>query len=169
MIEVQELYQLRLKYFEDFWNFIEVVNLLIYFYMMSSWYAYILNPNLENFKRRSETDFQDLFTIAKEFNQMGLVSSFNLIWGFIRFFKYFRLYGRIMMLWDSLAESMKGIIPFMLIFMALTIGFTFSGMWLFGARLRKFHKFSDALLYMVLSVTEGIDYEPIKNVRPTSG
>merc|ERR550514_1024302 len=164
--EVVEFYQEREKYLRNFWNYIELLNLFIYLYTMTSWYNYISNPLLITFKKRSVGEFQDLYAIAKQFYFVGFVSSFNMLLGLMRFFKYFRLYTRFMMLWDTLHHAMGGVVPFMLVFALLTVAFVTSGRWLFGARVFLFHDFTEALGYLVLSITDGIDYGPLKDAQP---
>ena len=44
--------------------------------------------------------------------------------------------------------------------------FTFAGNWLFGARVLHFHTVTSSFSYLVRSITEGIEYEPIKDAAP---
>lgn len=165
-VEVVEMYQLRAEYLDDVWNYIELINLGIYFYTMFYWYAYCTNPELEKFKVRTTTEFKDLYTIAKHYNLIGLVSSFNLIWGFIRFFKYFRLYSRFAMLWDALGLAMKSIMPFMFALLLIITSFCWSGHWLFGPRYIKFHKYWHTFMALIISLTDGLDYDVLKKANP---
>jgi hypothetical protein len=165
-IEFVEMYQLRAEYLDDIWNYIELINLGIYFYTMFYWYAYCTNPELDKFKLRTTHEFKDLYTVAKHYNLIGLVSSFNLIWGFIRFFKYFRLYSRFAMLWDALGLAMKSVLPFMFAFLMILTAFAWSGHWLFGPRYYKFHKYFHTTMALIISLTDGLDYDVLKEANP---
>jgi len=165
-IEASEMYKERWEYFLDVWNYIEVANLTIYIYTTVAWIVMCQKNDLGRFKVRKPDEFLDLYTTAKEFNMGPTIASFNLIYGFIRFFKYFRLHLRFRVLWDTVSLAMQRVAPLMALYVFIAFAFTWAGHWLFGQQSRHFHSISEAFLYIVQSTIVGIDYVDIKEASP---
>merc|ERR1719440_1888048 len=64
------------------------------------------------------------------------------------------------------ASTMLGVFSVIMILMMLS--FAYSGYWLFGDQLKDFHTVTSAFTYMLLCMTEGYDYQEMKNVAPTA-
>jgi len=165
-IEGVELYTKRLKYFQDPWNFLELANLTIYAATIIMWFHHCLTRDTSPFEARDSTSYHDLYTLVQDFNNVNAVSSFNLVYGNVRFFKYLRFHGKLRMLWLALAWSMKAVVPIMIIFFIFLTGFGFAGHLVFGAQVYEFHDLKEAIPYLVLSVQDGVEYSPLKNASP---
>jgi len=168
-IEVWELYKDWQAYLCDAWNIVELLNLAIYFYTMTTWVVYTQSgtSELSSFRSRTPEQYRDLTVLAQGFNSVSL-ASFNLVYGFVRFTKYFRMNIKFKMIWDSLAASMRGVVPGLLAYLLLVVGFTISGHWLFGHGVERFSTFPKAFISVMLSVRDGIDFARIEQVAPTA-
>merc|ERR1719221_786868 len=100
---------------------------------------------------RTSDRYIDLYTAATGFNKVN-IASFNLIYGCIRFAKYFQMHLRFKLLWDTLCGIIPRIIPVLVIFATLLLSFTWSGHWLFGHRVKQFRSFFETLMTLILSV-----------------
>ncbi len=73
---------------------------------------------------------EDLFTVADMFVFTANVASTNVIWSFVKIFKYLQLYTRFLLIWDVLAHSMTktgGLISFVVVIVLVSLAFSFSG------------------------------------------
>ena len=52
------------------------------------------------------------------------------------------------------------------IFVLITFAFTFAGHWLYGSRVFEFRTWNVAFGYLLRTLTEGIEYETLKNASP---
>jgi len=164
VVELSEVYKSRWKYLSDLWNYVELASIAVYIYTLVQWVVFVngAHGELRRFKARSPSDYYDLYEIAAASNRMN-VAAFNLIYGFIRFFKYCRVSLRFKMIWDTLARTMDRMLPLLAIYLAFFFGFAVSGHWLFGARMEGFSTFPEAAMTLVLSVRAGIEYQELQD------
>merc|ERR1711972_860469 len=155
-------------YFANLWNYVELANLTAYVITMVMWFVTVNKHNFDTFKNRDPDNFKDLYVVAKDFAFGTTLASFNLVYGFVRFFKYFRVYAKFRMFWDSLSVAVPMILPLLFVFVFFTFAFTFSGHWLFGHRVARFSSISETLVYVVLSMKDGIDLDEIQDVAPST-
>jgi hypothetical protein len=165
-VEIQELYTLRWKYF-DFWNAVECANLGLYVVIVSGWVELMLRDR-SVFMKRDYTTFHDLYAITGQFERSTRYCAFNIVWSFIRFFKYMQLNPRFAILWEVMVNAFSMLAPFSLIMILMMLSFAYSGYWLFGSELKDFHTFTSAFTYMLLCMTEGYDYQEMKDIAPTA-
>jgi hypothetical protein len=93
-------------------------------------------------------------------------AALNVIWSFIKIFKYLRLDNSFLKLWDVLAHSTKTILPFLVIMCLIFLAFAYSGLWLFGHKMYDMHTLGLAFTYLFRSCIEGFDYEELKEAAP---
>jgi hypothetical protein len=162
-------------YFSNLWNIIELTNLVTFLVIMSNWIDYVLTDR-SAFKLRNVSEFHDLYSLCSQFTMTANLAAFNSVWCFIKLFKYLQFYTRFLLIWDVLAHSMTSIQPFLGVMMLIFFAFSFSGYWLFGARVYEFHTWPMALNFLLRSIIEGlvkvkkgvqIDlYKPMKEASP---
>lgn len=162
-------------YISNMWNIIELTNLITFLVIMSNWMDYVLQDRTM-FKLRNVTEFHDLHSLCSQFTMTAHLAAFNSVWCFIKLFKYLQFYTRFLLIWDVLAHSMTSILPFLGVMMLIFFAFSFSGYWLFGARVYEFHTWPMALNFLLRSIIEGlvkvkkgvqIDmYRPMKEASP---
>jgi hypothetical protein len=104
-VEIQELYTLRWKYF-DFWNAVECANLGLYVVIVSGWVELMLRDR-SVFMKRDYTTFHDLYAITGQFERSTRYCAFNIVWSFIRFFKYMQLNPRFAILWEVMSMRFR--------------------------------------------------------------
>merc|ERR1719487_2875146 len=67
------------------------------------------------------------------------------------------------MIWQAMAVSMRGVIPFIGMYLILLLAFSWSGHWLFGQRVYAFHSMTETFMYLILSVIDDLDYQALKD------
>lgn len=165
MLEMQEL-GLR-RYLHSFWNWVEIFNYILYLYILYTWIQYN-RMDRTIFQRRSTSDFQDLYTVASTYMVTANTAALNVIWSFIKIFKYLRLDNSFLKLWDVLAHSTTTILPFLIVICLIFLAFAFSGVWLFGHKMYDMHTLGLAFAYLFRSCIEGFDYELLKDASPAT-
>jgi hypothetical protein len=155
------------EYFSSFWNLVELGNLSVFIVIMYKWTQYV-GYDKTPFRRREWTEFHDLYTPAALFNYSAMLGSANVVWAFLKVFKYLQLNSRFLLIWDVLGHSMIYILPFCVIIILIVFAFCFSGVWLFGQRIEQFHTWSLAQSYLLRSCIDGFDYEPMKDAQPSA-
>jgi len=155
-------------YLDDFWNWVECLNLTCFMVIMGSWGLYLSNLEGAGFHGRSRTEFGDLFSLCSRFTFAADLAAFNVVIGFMKMFKYFRFYTRFLLIWDVLSHSMAAVRPFMVVMMLIIVAFAWSGMWLFGPLVDDFHSIKLSVTALCIAMLEGFDYPPMKNAAPTA-
>ncbi|CEM12148.1 unnamed protein product [Vitrella brassicaformis CCMP3155] len=156
------------RYAQSFWNWVELANLTFFVVIMAYWLRYIgtFGPDRVSFKEQSVDKFQDLYTLTQVFSFTANMAAVNVVFSFVKFFKFLQLNQRMLLIWDVLTHAMGNIIPFMAIFVLITFAFTFAGHWLYGSRVFEFRTWNVAFGYLLRTLTEGIEYETLKNASP---
>eukprot|EP00746_Dinoflagellata_sp_MGD_P165182 gnl/MRDRNA2_/MRDRNA2_94304_c0_seq1.p1 gnl/MRDRNA2_/MRDRNA2_94304_c0~~gnl/MRDRNA2_/MRDRNA2_94304_c0_seq1.p1 ORF type:complete len:699 (+),score=125.40 gnl/MRDRNA2_/MRDRNA2_94304_c0_seq1:149-2245(+) len=166
--EMQELKSSGLKeYLSSFWNIVELGNLSVFIIIMYKWTEYV-GYDKSAFRRRDWSEFHDLYTPAALFNYSAHLGAANVVWAFLKVFKYLQLNSRFLLIWDVLGHSMTYILPFSVIIILIVFAFCFSGVWLFGQRIEAFHTWTLAQSYLLRSCIDGFEYEPMKDAQPSA-
>eukprot|EP00746_Dinoflagellata_sp_MGD_P005994 gnl/MRDRNA2_/MRDRNA2_111633_c0_seq1.p1 gnl/MRDRNA2_/MRDRNA2_111633_c0~~gnl/MRDRNA2_/MRDRNA2_111633_c0_seq1.p1 ORF type:complete len:680 (-),score=108.47 gnl/MRDRNA2_/MRDRNA2_111633_c0_seq1:85-2124(-) len=152
-------------YFSSLWNVIEIVNLFLYCVVLAFWFTYIMQDR-KIFMRRTPDEYTDLKPLAIHFNFLAKVASFNVIFAFIKIFKYLQVYPSCSALWRTLALSMADTIPFGIAFMLFTCGFTFAAHWCFGYRMKEFHSLLMSFSTLIQTMGGALPYDEMKRVSP---
>lgn len=126
----------------------------------------LIRTDRSEFMKRDANSFHDLYTVASRYDQFTRICAFNIIWAFVRFFRYLQLYRRFLLLWDVLEHAMHFILPFMMVILLIFLAFSFSGYWLFGQRVSDFHTMGRTLTNMMIFLTDGYDYQKMKDASP---
>lgn len=156
-----------LAYFTNIWNLVEIVNLCMYVVVLVSWFSYLLVHDREPFKQVSREKYVDLLPLALHFNFMFKIASFNVIFAFVKIFKFLQIWPSCNSLWRTLALSMEDTIPFLGATLLFTCGFTFAAHWSFGLRMEAFHSRTASFSTLVRSIIYGgLPYEEMRRVSP---
>jgi len=167
-LEATELKNSGLKeYLSSFWNIVELGNLSVFIIIMFKWTEYV-GYDKSAFRRRDWAEFHDLYTPAALFNYSAHLGAANVVWAFLKVFKYLQLNSRFLLIWDVLGHSMTYILPFSVIIILIVFAFNFSGVWLFGQRIEQFHTWTLAQSYLLRSCIDGFDYESMKDAQPSA-
>jgi hypothetical protein len=70
------------------------------------------------------------------------------------------------LLWDVISNASKYLIPFSAIIVIVLLAFSFSAHWLFGQELNEFHTMTNTFATMLHIITDGYDYQAMRNVAP---
>lgn len=167
---IQEIGEIRaapvkMKYFSSLWNIIEITNLFLYCVVLAFWFTYIMQDRRQ-FTRASVSQYRDMKPLAVHFNFLAKIAAFNVIFAFIKIFKYLQVYPSCSALWRTLALSMSDTIPFAFAFLLFTCGFTFAAHWCFGYRMKEFHSLSMSFSTLVQTMGGALPYDDMKRVSP---
>ncbi|CEM13223.1 unnamed protein product [Vitrella brassicaformis CCMP3155] len=167
-IEFYEMRTLGLKaYFLSLWNWIELANLSIYLTIQIYWFAY-LSFDRQKFTKVLDEFGEEFFRIADHYNFTSNLAAFNIIWAFIKVFKYLQMYPSMNTLWEVLSLSMKDTLPFAAVFLLFVFGFTFAAHWLYGFTLREFHSWGQSFSTLMQTLSGGLPYEDMKRFAPVA-
>merc|ERR1719428_1475698 len=154
-------------YMKQLGNVVELINLAFFVYIILKWIQYVMIDK-EPFRKRNHTEFHDLYTVAQLFNDCTEISAFNVVWSFMKVFKFLKIYTRFMLIFDVILHSMGTIAPFSLVIFLILLSFTFSAYWLFGIQVYEYHTFTQSFVGLLISMVEGFEYEPMKLAQPKS-
>lgn len=169
-IEVSELMYWGPKtYFANLWNLLELTNLILYVVILLYWMLYVFNFNREMFQVVSNGTHEyrpDLLPLALRYNWTANLGAFNIVWAYVKIFKFLQMYPQTSTLWRTLALSMNDILPFLFVLFIVMCGFTYCGHWLFGFMLVDFHSWSQSFSTLVQCLGGGLPYDDMKAFTP---
>jgi hypothetical protein len=163
--EFAKLRALRVDYFKSTFNLINFINMVCFLAILGLWWQYN-GKSARHFFTKRQSEFQDLWSLASAYMFIAQLAAFNLLMGFIRMLTFFQIFGRLMVLFDVLKGSFTSLVSFMIVFIMILAAFAWSGHWLFGVRVEEFHTIAKSVSVLILSITEGVEYEPTKLANP---
>eukprot|EP00746_Dinoflagellata_sp_MGD_P144526 gnl/MRDRNA2_/MRDRNA2_77244_c0_seq1.p1 gnl/MRDRNA2_/MRDRNA2_77244_c0~~gnl/MRDRNA2_/MRDRNA2_77244_c0_seq1.p1 ORF type:complete len:1379 (-),score=249.20 gnl/MRDRNA2_/MRDRNA2_77244_c0_seq1:4-4140(-) len=163
--EFAKLRALKLDYFKSTFNLINFINMVCFLAILGLWWKYN-GRSARHFFTKRQSEFQDLWSLAESYMFIARLAAFNLLMGFVRILTFFQIFGRLMVLFDVLKGCFTGLISFMIVFIMILAAFAWSGHWCFGVRVEEFHTIGKSVAVLILSVTEGVEYEPTKLASP---
>jgi len=132
------------KYFFNFWNILEIVDLVLYVVVIGLYIDYIAAPGRYGIDLSIRYYFPEMEQIAATALNFYNVSAVNVLISTFRTFKYLRLNNRLYVLWKALTYAGADLIGFLLIFLIITFGFIFMGWLAFGADLTAYDGFTNS-------------------------
>jgi hypothetical protein len=108
----------------------------------------------------------DLYPLALHYNYASNMAAFNIVFAYVKIFKYLQMYPSLSTLWRTLELSMTDTLPFLVVFLLFTSGFTFAGHWIFGFMMVEFHSWSQSFSTLVQTMGGGLPYDDMKQFSP---
>uniref|UniRef100_A0A7S1JMP3 Polycystin cation channel PKD1/PKD2 domain-containing protein n=1 Tax=Vitrella brassicaformis TaxID=1169539 RepID=A0A7S1JMP3_9ALVE len=159
--EMNELRVYKLEYFKSFWNLVELTNIAMYLTILVYWSRFLLEDRFQ-YLEFSPTEYRDPGKVIELFTFTSAVAAVNVIIGCFTIFKYLQVNPKLSLLWVALSNAAVDILPFIMVFFLVTIGFTFAGHWLFGTRVAGFHTWGESFSTLLRSLTGEYDYESLQ-------
>jgi len=159
------------SYFCSVWNWIELINLTFYVIIISFWFVLYIAEDKTPFQEVSSATYEqrpDLSVLAKYFNYTSDLAAFNIIFAYVKVFKYLQMYPSLSQLWRTLELSMRDILPFFMVLMLFTGGFTFAGHWIFGFMMVEFHSLTRSFSTLVQTVNGGLPFDEMRMFQPVA-
>jgi len=132
------------KYFYNFWNIVELTDLILYFTVIVLYLKYIGSSGRYAVKLDSRYYFPELEQIAASAIVFYNLAAVNVIISTFRTFKYLRLNNRLYVLWKALRHAGADLVGFLFIFLILIFGFVFMGWVAFGQDIQGYNNFSNS-------------------------
>merc|ERR1719428_1974491 len=108
----------------------------------------------------------DIYPLALHFNFASNMAAFNIVFAYVKVFKYLQMYPSLSTLWRTLELSMTDTLPFLVVFLLFTSGFTFAGHWIFGFMMVEFHSWTQSFSTLVQTMGGGLPYDDMKQFSP---
>mmetsp|Transcript_26852 Transcript_26852/g.61928 ORF Transcript_26852/g.61928 Transcript_26852/m.61928 type:complete len:748 (-) Transcript_26852:9-2252(-) len=171
--EINEWYSapVRRTYFMSFWNLLEIANLLLFIVIMVTWAFYVWGEDKSSYKIVNYEGYNsrpDLSRLASLYNQAANLAAFNIIFSYVKLFKFLQMYPSLSILWRTLKLSMADTAPFLLVFLVFTVGFTFAAHWIFGYMMVEFHSWMQSFSTLLQALVGGLPFEGMKLFAPIS-
>jgi len=169
-IELYEIKSLPNKkaYFTSLWNWVELGNLGCYVFIMLYWFMYI-SIDKAPFQQVASDMYDkrpDIYPLAQHYNYASNLAAFNIVFAYVKVFKYLQMYPSLSTLWRTLELSMTDTLPFLVVFLLFTSGFTFAGHWIFGFMMVEFHSWTQSFSTLVQTMGGGLPYDDMKQFSP---
>jgi hypothetical protein len=167
--EVQECREDGLKvYFSSWENIFEVMNLSLYVYQVSYWALFILSER-NVFGAEKPSEYVDITALLRTFAMAQNAASMNIVWSFVKVFKYLQVQPEFLLLWQTIETAMSDIVPFLVVLALFSFGFAFAGHWLFGHTVLPFHSFQNTWSTLLRTLNGGMPLEQMRGALPRSG
>lgn len=111
----------------------------------------------------------DLSRAAGHFNFLSNMAAFNIVFSYMKVFKYLQIFPSLAVLWRTLKLAAIDTWPFLFVFILFTCGFSFAGHWMFGLTMIEFHSWPRSFVTLFLTMVGGYPYDDMKRVAPFSG
>mmetsp|Transcript_41450 Transcript_41450/g.93503 ORF Transcript_41450/g.93503 Transcript_41450/m.93503 type:complete len:746 (-) Transcript_41450:9-2246(-) len=169
--QLQALVVAKKAYFTSVWNLLEVVNLGMYILLIICWALYLAKDTapfevVSTAKYGSRPDLSDL---TGRFDFVANVAAYNIVFSYVKVFKYMQIYPQIGLLWRTLKQAANDTWPFLFVFLLFTCGFSFAGHWMFGLMMVEFHTWPQTFVTLFLTMVGGYPYDEMKQVAPVTG
>jgi len=157
-------------YFSIFWNWIELINLSFFLFIVIWWFVYVAKDKkpFEVVSDATHSVRPDLSDLASHFNFTSNFAAFNMIFSYLKIFKYLQWYPSLSLLWRTLRLSLTDVVPFMFVFLLFTCGFTFAAHWIFGFTMLEFHSWWQSFSTLIQSLLGGLPFHDMKRYAPVS-
>lgn len=161
---------LRTGYFKAVWNWLEMLVLVLYMFIVAWWIAFLLFDKgpFEVVSSGQYANRPDLSKIAGHYTIMAKVMSFTVVFAYVKLFKYLQAAPSIAQLWCTLQQSLLDMFPFLIVFLLFTSGFSFAGHWIFGVSLKEFSSWTQSFATLLLTMVGGFPYAAMARVAPFS-
>jgi len=152
------------------WNWLEILNMLSFVIIIILWGVYMVKDKkpYEVVSTATYAERPDLSGLATLFEYGSNFAVFNLVFSFIKIFKYAQFFPSLSLVCRALELSVVDMAPFLFIFFLFTCGFTFAGHWIFGYTMIEFHTWGQSFTTLVQSLMGGLPYETMTQVNPVS-
>ncbi|CAO1427444.1 unnamed protein product [Diamesa hyperborea] len=168
--EVRDMMKQRKRYFTFFWNWIDLMIVLIAYYIIGFQlfrYVHIRNK-IDTYKKNPERLFS--FDVLS-FWQLVYVNCLGiclfLIW--IKVLKYINFNTTMKQFGNTLARSAKDLLGFAFMFVIVFVAFAQLGFILFGTENRDFRTFTDSVFTLMRTILGDFDYLAIEKANRTLG
>jgi len=137
------------------WRWLEIICLLSIFIVLLSRLAYV-SQDRGIFRLRHPTEFKDMYAACSPFAFVHVFAAIAAVCSCIHIFRYLRVWQRFGFIWDAIAHSQKAVLRFAVILFIIIFAFSFSGHWLFGARVQDFSTWPKTFSFLVQSMITGL-------------
>jgi len=161
----------KASYFFSVWHWLELVNFGMYLWILVWWLTYLLKDKTP-FEVVSTAMYEqrpDLSQVASHFDFMANMAAFNIVFSYMKLFKYLQIFPSFGLLWRTLKMAAGDTWPFLFVFLLFTCGFAFAGHWMFGLMLVEFHSWPRSFVTLFLTMVGGFPYEDIRRVDAFGG
>eukprot|EP01102_Stenamoeba_stenopodia_P010309 TRINITY_DN3094_c0_g1_i1.p1 TRINITY_DN3094_c0_g1~~TRINITY_DN3094_c0_g1_i1.p1 ORF type:complete len:806 (-),score=182.16 TRINITY_DN3094_c0_g1_i1:510-2927(-) len=127
-------------YISDPWNFVDILNLLIYWSVVGLYVAYVIDNGRKDFDPHSDK-YIDLERIAAHYTAIYNLNSINIFLIFLKMFKYLRVNAKMSIIWRTLSDATADLLAFFVLFAIIFCGFILMAHLLFGTQLDTYSSF----------------------------
>lgn len=162
---VFEIREQRGAFFLNFWNLIDIINLvlfLIVFLLRSIWF---LQTEIHPFDITSTGYPLSLEFVADVWNLEQQINAFNAVLCFLRVFKFLQLNDRLNLLGRTISEATGDLIGFLFMFAIVFLGYSLLALMVYGTALESFRNYPSACSSLFLILLGELDYSSMRDVN----
>jgi hypothetical protein len=164
--EVIELTNLGTAYFREVWNFIDIVNIILFMIVIglrlhSLDYLYGVLGVTDQVDPVTATGFPSLYLIANTIVFESYINAVNAMLMWFKIFKYCQVSRRMSFLLRILARASTDIFFFIIMFLIFFLGFAQAAFLLFSVEIRDFRTYSHSIVTLFRGIVGGIEYDEL--------
>jgi len=155
------------QYILDFWNIIDIINLIMHMITIVAYVNWLQDFNIIDDQKilLQHNKYIDLFDLAQKYYTIAVFSAFNAFIGFLKIFKYLQLSHRLNILWVTLKKAFWDIASMFIVFMLIIMGFSITGHLIYGSNMKEYHSLISSISTVLrLSIGE-INYSELLKVN----
>jgi hypothetical protein len=154
-----------LSYFTQFWNILELANLITFMVVFGFHFSWMSNSaNAENLKLPMEDKYPpNLDRLLVLFEGRVYANSVNTMFVFLKLLKYVRLNPRLNVLTRTIAACQQSIFGVLVLFFTIIFGYAITGWTLFGVNVERFRNLGVSISSLVRMLVGDVDYEELRS------
>jgi hypothetical protein len=155
------------EYFSQFWNFIDIINLLLFFAVgFLRYLIYEGNKQLQSGKPLTAAVIADL-SLVSGFESILYGSNGLLIW--LKLFKYITITNRLERMSKTIKRCAIDILTYLFVFFVWIMAFSVMGFLVFGRNFKRYATFGDSVLSSIRAMFGDFDFDGISQANSIIG
>uniref|UniRef100_A0A7S1HS30 Polycystin cation channel PKD1/PKD2 domain-containing protein n=1 Tax=Eutreptiella gymnastica TaxID=73025 RepID=A0A7S1HS30_9EUGL len=152
-----------LKFLFDMWNFLEMINLLVFIfvYVLRIWWIVLSRD--QTIKYPAALHYPgELEMILYLYSMQGYFNSVNVVISFLKLLKFVRLNDNLNILTKSIEASQSNIIGVLILFFLVVISYSITGTSLYGNSLNEFRDLDTSVSTLMRMLLGDFDYDAMR-------
>eukprot|EP00299_Pterocystis_sp_00344_P014054 c6950_g1_i1.p1 GENE.c6950_g1_i1~~c6950_g1_i1.p1 ORF type:complete len:1010 (-),score=269.80 c6950_g1_i1:99-3128(-) len=164
--EIREFRMTGVAYFNDFWNLVEWISLLLNATLVIVWCVYLKAIRDLDFKPNESCEFQNTFYAARLYSSVSVLCGVTFFFCLMKINKFLKFNSRLHVLWRTLLNAALDIFSFLIICMLIMFAFGFWSYFSYGPFLASFHSFGSSVSTLFRMLLGDLEYRSMTLTHP---
>eukprot|EP00003_Mantamonas_plastica_P001119 TRINITY_DN1081_c0_g1_i1.p1 TRINITY_DN1081_c0_g1~~TRINITY_DN1081_c0_g1_i1.p1 ORF type:complete len:608 (-),score=224.88 TRINITY_DN1081_c0_g1_i1:24-1847(-) len=153
-----------LYYFEDGWNYLDLLNLGLLWTVVIINSIFVFGPDRNNFDATT-IEYINLEQVADMYYLVFSLQSISVLIVFLKIFKYLQMNAKMSLMWSTLGMASADLVAFFIFFMIVFLGFSMMGHLLFGATVEDYRELGLSLITCFKMILGEFNYTEIQRAN----